>query len=262
MRKDATQLEETRLDGVEKIEDYPSMRERHRVFPQIFEDRRHKRILDIAAGVGCAARRIKDAYPATMVCNDITSTCLNVLKKQGLAVLSFDIDDDLAAFPFASGQFDAVVSLATIEHVICLDHHLQEIHRILEEKGYLYISSPNYAGLVYLPRFVWNGQSFHDPLNESSRYEFYAHVRYFTYHTLLAFVSSFGFTPLAVYLPLPGGSSFYRSLHQKSPTKAQAFRYSMWMIYKFGSPRWASEPVICFQKNGNPSAQRFKKVVV
>jgi len=82
MRKDATNVEETRLQGVEKIEDYPSFHERHRIFPGVFAGRNHKRILDVAAGVGCAARRIHDNYPAEMVCNDITPTCLRVLEQQ------------------------------------------------------------------------------------------------------------------------------------------------------------------------------------
>jgi len=36
MRKDAKNVEESRLQGIEKIEDYPSFHERHRIFPQIF----------------------------------------------------------------------------------------------------------------------------------------------------------------------------------------------------------------------------------
>ena len=266
MRKDATQVEEMRLQNVETFDDYQSVHERHRIFPAIFEDRQHQRILDVAAGVGCAARRIQAAYPGQIICNDITPTCLRVLRQQGLNVVSFDIDNDEAPFPYDDGYFDAVVSLATIEHVISLEHHLSEIHRILSDDGYLYISSPNYAGLTHLPRYLLKGESFHDPLQEQSKYEFYAHVRYFTYQTLLKFVSSFGFTPLSVYLPLPESSSYYRSLKTKSPLKAFTFRSSMWFLYTFGSPRWASEPVLCFKKtnptNNQKSDLKIKKFVV
>jgi SAM-dependent methyltransferase len=262
MRKDATNVEEARLKGIEKIEDYPSFRERHRVFPQIFDGRDHKRILDVAAGVGCAARRIHDSYSAELICNDITPTCLRVLEQQGLNTVSFDIDDEDTIFPFADGYFDAVVSLATIEHVIFLDHHLKEIRRILSDNGYLYISTPNYAGLVHLPRYLLKGESFHDPLNEVSKYEFYAHVRYFTFKTLLDFVSSFGFTPLEVYLPLPESSTYYRKMLAKSPLKAWAFRSSMWWLYTLGSPRWASEPVICFQKTDEKRSTKYRKIVL
>lgn len=262
MRKDAEPVEESRLQGIEKIEDYPSFHERHRIFPAIFKDRQHNRILDIAAGVGCAARRIHDLYPGKIICNDISPTALRVLRRQGMNVVSFDIDDADIKFPFPDGYFDAVVSLATIEHVIFLDNHLKEINRILSNNGYLYISTPNYAGLVHLPKYLLRGETFHNPLKEHSRYEFYAHVRYFTYRTLVQFVSSFGFTPVAVYLPLPDGSSFYRAMKAKSPLKAMLFRTAMRLLYTLGSPRWASEPVVVFKKSDGKHSDGFKKVVL
>ncbi len=137
MRKDAIQIEKTRLDGINDIEDYPDFHERHRAFPAVFENRQHKRILDIAAGVGCAAQRIQEKYPADILCNDINPTCLRILKKLGLSTASFDIDDSEEAFPFSEGQFDAIVALATVEHVIYVDHFIKEIHRILSDEGYL-----------------------------------------------------------------------------------------------------------------------------
>jgi len=178
-----------------------------------------------------------------------------------LNTTSFDIDDDDLPFPFSNGYFDAVVSLATIEHVICLDHHMKEIHRILAENGYLYISTPNYASLVHFPRYLLKGESFHDPLNEHSRYEFYAHVRYFTYKTLVNFVRSFGFSPVAVYLPLPESSTFYRTMKETSQLKAALFRNFMKFLYTLG-PRWASEPVLVFQKSENISKGGFRKVIL
>lgn len=262
MRKDATIVEEGRLQGIEKLEDYPSFRERHRIFPGVFNGRGHQRILDIAAGVGAAARRIHDGYPGEITCNDITPTALNVLKQQGLKTVSFDIDDDTTTFPFPDGHFDAVVSLATIEHVIFLDHHLKEIRRILADQGYLYISTPNYAGLMHLPRYLLKGESFHNPLKEGAKYEFYAHVRYFTFKTLLDFVSSFGFSPVEVYLPVPQSSSYYLALQAKSPLKAWVFRSSMKLLYTLGSPRWASEPVICFQKTDQKPSKKYRKIVL
>ena len=264
MRKDAIQLEETRLHGIKNIQDYPDFHERHRVVPAIFEDRQHKTILDIAAGVGCAAQRIHEGYPADLLCNDITPACLNILKELGLSTISFDIDDESKPFPFEDGHFDAIIAMATIEHVLHVDHFLREIHRILNDNGYLYLTAPNYAGLVYIPRFLLAGRTFHDPLSKSSRtrYEFYAHVRYFTYRTLLEFVSSFGFVPDTVYLALPGGSRRYRALYSRSKPKALAFRYAMMMMYHVLSPRWASEPILCFRKTGSTTNRRFRKVVL
>jgi SAM-dependent methyltransferase len=264
MRKDAIQLEETRLRDVKSIQDYPDFHERHRVFPAIFEDRQHKTILDIAAGVGCAAQRVQEGYPANLLCNDITPACLNILQQLGLSTISFDIDDEEKPFPFSDGHFDAIISMATIEHVLHVDHFLKEIHRILNDNGYLYLTAPNYAGLVYLPRFLFTGRTFHDPLSESSRtrYEFYAHIRYFTYRTLLEYVSSFGFNPDTIYLALPEGSTRYRALYSKSKPKALALRYAMMAMYHVLSPRWASEPILCFRKTGSMGNRGIRKVVL
>jgi ubiquinone/menaquinone biosynthesis C-methylase UbiE len=262
MRKDAAIVEEGRLQEVKKIEDYPSFHERHRIFPGIFGARNHKRILDIAAGVGCAARRIHDDYSGEIICNDITPKCLHVLKQQGLKTVSFDIDDEAVGFPFPDGYFDAVVSLATIEHILMLDHHMQEIYRVLADQGHLYISTPNYAGLVHLPRYLLKGESFHNPLKGNDRYEFYAHVRYFTFNTLLDFVRSFGFNSIEVYLPLPESSSYYRRMRAGSPLKAWFFRSFMHLLYKFGSPRWASEPVICFKKGSQNGSRKYRKTLL
>ena len=264
MNKTAIQLEEIRLQDVRSIQDYPDFHERHRIFPALFEDRQHKKIIDLSAGVGCAAQRVQERYPADLLCNDITPKCLDILNKLGLHTVSFDLDDEEKTFPFPDGHFDAIISLATIEHVIHLDHFLQETYRILDNDGYLYLTSPNYAGIVYVPRFLLKGKTFHDPLSEDSRqrYEFYAHVRYFTYRTLLEFVSSFGFTPDTVYLALPEGSTRYKALYSRFKPLALAYRYAMMMMYHGLSPRWASEPVLCFRKTDSKVKRRFRKVIL
>jgi SAM-dependent methyltransferase len=261
MRKDAIRVEEERLDGVRSIEDYPSFHERHRIFPAVFGGRGHGRILDVASGVGCAARRIRDGYAGEIVCNDVTPTCLRVLSKQGLKCVSFDIDEEGTLFPFADGTFDAVVSLATLEHVVSLDHHMREIRRVLSTDGYLYLSTPNYASLAYLLPYL-RGESFHSPAGGDSRYEFYAHVRYFTFKTLIGFVGSFGFTPREVYLPLPRSSSHYGRMQAGHPWKAWAFRAALRLLYTVASPRWASEPVICFQRSDGRPAAPYRKIVL
>lgn len=265
MREDAIQLEEKRLQDVDKIQNYPDIHERHRVFPAVFENRQHKRIFDVAAGVGCTAQRVMERYSANILCNDITPKCLKILGQLGLPTVSFDLDNE-EAYPFSNGHFDAVISLSTIEHLIHVDHFLKEVNRILSQGGYLYLSAPNYASISFFPRFVLAGKTFHDPISASprERYEFYAHVRYFTYPTLLKFVSSFEFVLEAVYLPLPAGSTRYQAMYARSKTKALAFRYGMWVMYNLLSPRWASEPILCFRKtyDGLTSNRKIRKVVL
>lgn len=265
MRKDAIIIEETRLKGIASIEDYPWFKERHRVFPAIFEDRNHKKIIDLSAGVGCAARRVKDLYKAEIICNDISPTCLDILKQLGLPVTSFNIDDPNVAFPFEDATFDAAISLATIEHLLYPDHFLKETWRILKPGGYLYICAPNYAAPEYLIRPLLFGRSFHEPLgSDEEKYEFYAHVRYFTYLTLRDFVTSVGFRLDTVYIAKPAGSSRFRELEAKSRLKALLYKNLMTLRHRLLPPRWASEPILCFSKPspGMKNKKKTRKVVL
>jgi SAM-dependent methyltransferase len=262
MRKDAIQVEESRLIGVESLDDYHVIKERHRVFPAIFEDRGHHNILDIAAGVGCASCRIYEGYSGHLVASDITPTCLKILHGLGVPTLSFDIDDPNASFPFADGQFDAVVSLVTLEHLIYFDHFLEEIYRILSDDGFLYISTPNYAAPEYLIQPVFTGKTFHDPLGSEERYEFYAHVRYFTYRTLVDLVKFFKFSPETVYLALPKGSTRYMGLRENSKLLAFLFHSIMWLKHNLLPARFASEPILCCKKSHNQNNTVIRKVVL
>ncbi len=261
MRKDAIELEEKRLHEVHAIEDYGMIHERHRIFPKVFENKRIERALDIAAGVGVVGRNIAEGCDVELLCNDICPKCLQILENNGLKTVSFDIDTDDTAFPFTDGYFDAVIALATIEHVIHIDHFVREIRRILRNDGYLFISAPNYSGLPYLLPFLLTGKTFHDPMTEGSRYEFYGHVRYFTYTTMLEFISSFGFDPETVYVPLPENSTHYQAFRNRSPIKAALVRSLMKLAYRM-SPRWASEPVLCFQKASHCENFTLKKVIL
>ncbi|HEX3051824.1 MAG TPA: class I SAM-dependent methyltransferase [Aggregatilineaceae bacterium] len=265
MVRDAIQLEERRLEGVDSIEQYPSFHERHRIFPALFEDRHHQHIIDFSAGVGCAAERIKNGYPADLICNDITPAALAILQKLGLNTVSFDLDNDQTPYPFEDGHFDAAVSLATIEHLMHPDYFLKEVNRLLSDGGYFYISAPNYASIIYLNRILFKGESFHNPLskNERTRYEFYAHIRYFTYKTLKEFVSAHGFVPIAVYMPVPAGSTHYLKMREASRLKAFFYRYGIMSMYRILSPRWAPEPVFCFQKgSATGKTPKFRKILL
>lgn len=267
MRSDANILEGERLADVKTIDDYAQVHERHRIFPAVFENRGHRRVLDVSAGVGVTAKRIRDLYTPPdgtldLLCNDGSPDCQAILKQAGLSCVSFDLDrENDEPFPLPDTSFDAIISLATIEHLLNIDHFVRELHRLLRDDGCLYLSAPNYAGLLVMLPLLLHGRSFHSPLSKEDRYEFYAHVRYFTYRTLWEFVESFGFVLDTVYLGLPEQSSNYLRLRARSTFRALLFRWFMRTLYTIGSPRWASEPVLCFRK-GSDTGRAPRKVIL
>jgi len=247
MRTDSKQLEAGRLSGL-SLENYPLVHERHRIFPEVFEDRRHGRVLDVTAGIGIVARRILEKYPCEMHCNEVDETCLAQLRKLDVAITSYDLDTG-ERIPIETESYDAVICLATIEHLVNVDFFTQELHRMLKNDGRLYLSVPNYAALYWLAPLVLKGRTFHDPFGDQSRYEFYAHIRYFTYRTLLDYMAHFGFVADTVYLPVPKGSSHFLKIRDRSKFLAFLIQKSFHSLYLL-SPRWHQEPVVCFAKKG------------
>lgn len=255
MRTDSEALEAGRLEGL-SLECYPLLHERHRVFPQIFEQRNHKNIMDISAGIGIIAKNVKENYPCTVSCNEVDATCLKQLEKLQVNLSSYDLDST-EALPFEDGSYDAILCLATIEHLVNIDHFITELYRILSESGRVYLSVPNYASLYWMIPLL-RGKTFHDPFGAKSRYEFYAHIRYFTYRTLLDYMGHFGFTVDTVYLPLPEGSTHFMEIRNRSKFLAFLIRNSFRLLY-MTSPRWHQEPVVCFAKN---HTGRVRKVIL
>jgi SAM-dependent methyltransferase len=246
MRTDSRKLEAGRLSGL-TLENYPILHERHRIFPEIFENRGHRKILDISAGIGVVARRILEKYPCEMHCNEVDEICLNQLQNLNVRITRHDLDTG-EPVSFEASSFDAVICLATIEHLIHIDAFVKELNRILKDDGRLYLSVPNYASLYWLIPLL-RGRTFHDPFGEQSRYEFYAHIRYFTYRSLIDYMRHFGFIPDTVYLPVPKGSSHFMRIRDHSRAKAFLIQASFRTLYML-SPRWHQEPVICFAKEG------------
>ena len=80
MRTDSQTLESSRMEG-KTLESYPWLHERHRLFPEVFKQRNHKKVLDISAGIGVVAKRILEDYECDMYCNEVDLNCLKELKK-------------------------------------------------------------------------------------------------------------------------------------------------------------------------------------
>ena len=245
-------LEEERLKEISGLDDFDMFHERHRIFPALFEDRNHRKIIDVAAGIGAAAGRVHTKYDAELICNDLSPKCLDSLKKMGIQTTSFDLDDASKPYPFKDGEFCAIISLATVEHLYNIENFFYEAKRILKNEGHLYLSVPNYNGLNYLIPLLFKGKTFHDPLTPKEKYEFYGHLRYFTHISLIKYITSFGFTAETVYLGKPEQGTRYLQFKSKHKIGAAIYKALMMILFTVFPPRWAPEPVICFRKSESP----------
>ena len=147
-----------------------------------------------------------------------------------------------------------------ISSVISLvdDNLIEEMRRIMTDDGRLYLSVPNYASILHMIPLV-TGRSFHDPLDPVDRYEFYAHVRYFTYRTLIDLFRSFDLFVDTVYIMLPKGASRYLRLKERSPLKAFLYRQAARCAYTL-SPRFHPGPIVCFMKTD--PGRKIRKVMI
>ena len=124
------------------VENFQWVHERHRIFPEIFENRNHKKIIDISAGIGVVADRISENYDCEFYCNEIDPNCLKELEKLNVTTISFDIDSG-EPFPISDCFYDAVLCFDTLERLKHIDFFITELHRILNDEGRLYLSITN-----------------------------------------------------------------------------------------------------------------------
>ena len=71
----------------------------------------------------------------------------NEFHKRGIVYTSLDIEDldfEKDKFSFENNRFDLVISLAVLEHLKNPDIFLDEIRRVLKDKSYLFLSTPNW----------------------------------------------------------------------------------------------------------------------
>ena len=65
-------------------------------------------------------------------------------------------------------------------------------------------------------------------------------------------VVSHGFDLDTVYIGLPESATRYTRLRSKSKLAAFTYKHLMKTLYQAGSPRWASEPILCCRKTDTP----------
>ena len=102
-------------------------------------------ILDAACGEGYGAALLSRSAARVSAVDVSAEAVAHARERYGaLQNLAFH-EADVTRLPFEDGQFDAVVSFETVEHLEAQDAMLAEFRRVLKPDGFLLISSPDKA---------------------------------------------------------------------------------------------------------------------
>jgi SAM-dependent methyltransferase len=126
------------------------------------------RILEIGAGGGFLLNELLGHGFHRLVGCDITVSALREMKNRSQSL--FVVGADANALPFTDGSFDAVISSDVIEHLVWVDQHISEVHRVLRPGGRYYLKTPNRrpAELFYRMRGLYDYHIWHPSMFSSS----------------------------------------------------------------------------------------------
>jgi 2-polyprenyl-3-methyl-5-hydroxy-6-metoxy-1,4-benzoquinol methylase len=114
-----------------------------------------RRVLEIACGRGGLACRLAAHQPAQLIAADFSITALEKGREcadsLGLGRIRWSVSD-LHAVPMQDATVDTVISCESIEHLERPRTACGEFARILRPGGRLYLTTPNYLGLLGLYR--------------------------------------------------------------------------------------------------------------
>lgn len=100
------------------------------------------RVLDAACGEGYGSGILARTAASVTGVDNAEAAIGHARARYASPNLAFEVAD-CCALPFADGQFDAVVSFETLEHLEAQEQMLREFRRVLAPEGFLVISSPD-----------------------------------------------------------------------------------------------------------------------
>ncbi|MDR3214064.1 MAG: class I SAM-dependent methyltransferase [Azoarcus sp.] len=139
-------------------------------------------VLDVGIGHGSDIDIIKNIHP-NVHCEGIESNIhyANYVSSKGIRVSNINIERFV--FPYPDNSFDFIVANQVLEHIKEIYWVLDQISRVLEIGGYLYIGVPNLAS--FHNRILLMMGRHPTCIKNSS-----AHLRGFTKHDLCNFMNS------------------------------------------------------------------------
>lgn len=143
------------------------------------------RVLDIGAGTGTLATRLRDTKGASVLCVEPDAERAQLARERGLVVHATDLDTFAATAP---EPFDVAILADVIEHLAYPGPVLATARRLLKPSGHLLVSVPNVAhwtlrAALLRGRFDYEATGLMDA----------THLRWFTLASLRRMLEACGF---------------------------------------------------------------------
>ncbi|MBW2971359.1 class I SAM-dependent methyltransferase [Candidatus Woesearchaeota archaeon] len=165
---------------------------------QLLKKIKHKhqmRVLDIGCADGSFALHLQE-MGFNVFGIDISSEAIRKAKQKGVDAMVHDVSE---RFPFKSDSFDIVVCMEVIEHIYDTDFLINELNRIMKQRGLLILTTPNLASLSNRIRLLFGKHphlSEYRLGNENS-----GHIRNYTKRALVMQLKEYGFKIRKVVAP-------------------------------------------------------------
>lgn len=131
---------------------------------QAMGDLQGKRVLDAGCGKGRYAAFLKRRFPGA----DVTALDISAEMLRHVPSGIRTVQESILHMPFSDGQFDAVLCVEALEHVVQVEEGIRELARVLAPGGTLVIIDKNREKLGRLEMPVWErwfaGRELLDPM--------------------------------------------------------------------------------------------------
>ena len=145
-------------------------------------------LLDVGGGTGNLGEAVRSFFTHTYV-QDISWSNLDIAAAKENQVVCGDVDTRGLMVP--SGFCSTVVALDLIEHIIDPDSFARECYRVLDDKGEVFINTPNIRFWRHIGSLLVNGIF---PHTSGDREVFHGgHIAFFTFADLKIIFSAAGF---------------------------------------------------------------------
>ena len=168
--------------GLEKIK---------RVFD--FEKNKNLKIIDLGCGDGRLLEEL-NKFGHDVAGVDINQKAITTLEQKNIKATQADLEKKL---PLKNNQYDVVLLLDTLEHLVNQDGILKECNKILKPDGKLIISYPNHFDIRNRFRMLFGKGIIHwaHTQYKNAKPWQYGHIRFLLYKDLKKLLNLTGFYP-------------------------------------------------------------------